>query len=124
MKKIGWAMSILPSLMFVMGGVMNLLKPAEVVEGARQMGYPVEAMTGIGIALMLCTLFYLLPRTAVLGAVLLTGYLGGAVATHVRVGDPPLNTLMPVIFGAVVWGGLWMRDERIRNLLPLVEKGK
>lgn len=119
MKKIGWAMSILPSLMFVMDGVMNLLKPAEVVEGAKQMGYPVESMTGIGIAVMLSALLYLLPQTAVL----LTGYLGGAVATHVRVADPPLNTLVPVVFGAVVWGGLWMRDERIKKLLPLVKKG-
>ena len=73
----------------------------------------------LGIVLLSCTVLYLVPRTAVLGAILLTGYLGGAVATHVRVGEGLFPVLFPVIMGLLVWGGLWLRDERVRALAPL-----
>jgi hypothetical protein len=74
---------------------------------------------GLGIVLLASTLLYLVPRTALLGAVLLTGYLGGAVATNVRVGGPLFNIIFPVFFGALLWGGLWLQDRRLRELLPL-----
>ena len=98
---------------------MKLLKPAIVTETTVQLGYPESVILGLGIVLLACTALYLIPRTAVLGAILLTGYLGGAVATHVRVGASPFEILFPVIFGALLWGGLFLRDERLRELIPL-----
>jgi DoxX-like protein len=71
---------------------------------------------GLGIVELACTVIYIIPRTSVLGAILLTGYLGGAVATHLRIGEP---YFMPIIFGVLVWGGLFLRDERLRALIPL-----
>jgi hypothetical protein len=77
-------------------------------------------MFGIGCVLIACTLLYLIPRTSILGAILLTGYLGGAVATHVRIGDPLFShTLFPVYFGVMTWGGLYLRDSRLIALIPL-----
>ena len=115
-----WAsriMSGLPALFLVVDGGMKLFKPVVVVEATKQLGYPESAIVGIGMALLVSTLLYLIPRTAILGAVLLTGYLGGAVATHVRVGNPVF--VLPVIFGALLWGSLWLRDGRVRDLLPV-----
>jgi hypothetical protein len=103
-----------------MDGVMKLFKPPVVVESTVQLGYPESAIVGIGIVLLVCTLLYLVPRTAVMGAVLLTGYLGGAVATQVRVGGPLFNILFPVVFGAFVWGGLWLRNANVRRMLPVM----
>ncbi|MGH7964070.1 MAG: DoxX family protein, partial [Candidatus Binatia bacterium] len=74
---------------------------------------------GLGIVLLACTVLYLIPRTSVLGAILLTGYLGGAVATHVRVEDGLFPVFFPVIVGALLWGGLVLRDDRLRSLIPL-----
>ena len=85
-----------------------------------KLGYPESVIVGLGIVLTLSTVLYMIPRTAILGAVLLTGYLGGAVATHVRVGNGWFEVLFPVLIGALVWAGLWLRDSRLRNLLPLV----
>lgn len=107
------------ALFLLLDGGMKLFKPAVVVEATRQLGYPESAIAGIGIVLLASTLLYLIPRTAILGAVLLTGYLGGAVATHVRVGGPFFNIIFPVVFGALLWGGLWLQDRRLRELLPL-----
>jgi DoxX-like family len=115
----GWIISALPSLFLLMDGVMKLLKPAIVVETTVQLGYSESVILGLGIVLLASTVLYLIPRTAVLGAILLTGYLGGAVATHVRVGAGPFEVLFPVIFGALLWGGLFLRDERLRELVPL-----
>lgn len=105
------------ALFFIIDGVMKLLKPAAVVESTVQLGYPEEAIVGIGLVLLACTVLYVIPRTAILGAVLLTGYLGGAVATHVRVGASWFNVLFPVVFGAVVWAGLYLRDGRVEAWL-------
>jgi hypothetical protein len=77
----------------------------------------------LGIVLMVCTVLYLVPATAVLGAILLTGYLGGAVATHVRAGHSPFEVLFPVIFGALLWVGLVLRDRRLRSLVPWRSSG-
>jgi hypothetical protein len=107
----------LSTLFFLLDGGMKLFKPPVVVEGTLQLGYPESAIVGMGIVLLLCTILYLIPRTAILGAVLLTGYLGGAVATHVRVAGPWFNILFPVVFGCFVWGGLWLRDRRLHIVL-------
>ena len=89
------------------------------VETTVKLGYPESLIVGLGAILLVSTVLYLVPKTAVLGAILLTGYLGGAVATHVRVGGGWFPILFPVIFGVLLWGGLWLRDERLQNLIPL-----
>ena len=118
-KKMIWAgriMSALPVLMLILSGVMKLVKPAAVVEGFVRLGYPESLTVGIGIVELACAALYVVPRTSVLGAILLTAYLGGATATHVRIGEP---FFMPILLGVLVWGGLFLRDERLRALLPL-----
>jgi len=115
----GRVISGLAVLFMLMDGTMKLFKPSFVVEKTVELGYAEHVIVPLGIVLVACTLLYLLPRTAVLGAILLTGYLGGAVATHVRVSDPIFSTVFPVIFGALIWGGLVLRDGRLRELLPL-----
>ena len=120
-KKLLWTghiVSGLAALFFLMDGVMKLFKPAVVVEATRQLGYPETDIVGIGILLLTCTLLYLFPRTSILGAILLTGYMGGAVASQVRVGAGWFNVAFAVVFGVLVWAGLWLRDIRVRNLLP------
>ena len=117
-----WAsrlMSGLPALFLLMDGGMKLFKPPVVVEATSQLGYPESTIVGIGLVLLISTILYLIPRTAILGAILLTGYLGGAVATHVRVSAVLFNIVFPVLCGALLWGGLWLRDRRLRDLLPL-----
>ncbi len=116
----GYVMTILPSLFLLLDGVMKLFKPRVVVEATIQLGYQESAILPIGIILVICTVLYLIPITSVLGAILLTGYLGGAVATHVRAGQGSFPVIFPVIIGALIWGGLYFRDHRIRNLIPLL----
>lgn len=115
----GRIVSALPALFLLIDGIMKLFKPAVVVEATVKLGYPESAIIGIGIVLLACTTVYLISRTAVLGAILLTGYLGGAVATHVRVGDPLFSIIFPVILGAMLWLGLYLRNERLRKLVPV-----
>jgi hypothetical protein len=115
----GHIVSGLVGLLLLLDGVMKLFKPAVVVEATVKLGYPESTIVGIGIALTASTVLYLIPSTTVLGAILLTGYLGGAVASHVRAGDDAFTIVFPVIFGALIWGGLWLRDERVRNMVPL-----
>jgi hypothetical protein len=94
--------------------------PAPAVEAFGKLGYPAEFAGGIGILLLACVAIYLIPRTSVLGAILLTGYLGGAVASHVRVGDPWFShALFPVYVGLLIWGGLYFREPRLRAIIPL-----
>ena len=115
----GRAMSAVPVLFLLLDGVMKLVKPAPVVEATVALGYPEGVIVGLGVVVLVGTVLYALPRTAVLGAILLTGYLGGAVATHVRVGGPLFtHVLFPVYLGALVWGGLYLRDRRLRALVP------
>jgi hypothetical protein len=121
-KKNPWAgiiISALSALYLLFDGVIKLMKPSFVVEGTIQYGYSESVIVPLGVILVTCTVIYLIPRTAVLGAILLTGYLGGAVNTHVRAGDGWFRILFPVIFGALIWGGLYLRDEQLRALLPL-----
>jgi hypothetical protein len=102
-----------------MDGVMKLIKPVPVVEATVRLGYPESVIQSLGIVLLVCTILYAIPRTSILGAILLTGYLGGAVAANVRVGNPLFsNTLFPVYVALLVWGGLYLRDRRLRRLIP------
>ncbi len=100
----------------------KILRPAPVVEGTVRLGYQESVLIPLGVVLGLCTLLYAIPRTSVLGAILLTGYLGGAVATHVRVGDSLFSIVFPVLVGTVAWGGLWAGDSRLRGLIPLMSE--
>ena len=114
----GRLLSALPALFLLLDAAMKLVKPAFVVEATVQMGFSESVIVPLGAVLLLCTVLYLLPATSVLGAILLTGYLGGAVATHVHAGHGPFEVLFPVFFGALLWGGLVLRDRRLRSLLP------
>jgi hypothetical protein len=115
----GWIISALPALFLLMDGVMKLVKPRFVVDATVKLGYSESVIVPLGIVLTACTVLYVIPRTAVLGAILLTGYLGGAVNTHVRAGQGAFEILFPVLFGALLWGGLYLRDSRVRALVPL-----
>jgi hypothetical protein len=90
------------------------------IEGTTALGYPASCVLPIGLIELLCLALYLIPRTSVLGALLLTGYLGGAIATHVRIGSPLVShTLFPIWVALLVWGGPYLREARLRDLLPL-----
>lgn len=118
-KAMVWAgriISALPVLALLMSGTMKLVKAAAVVEGFPKLGYPESLALPLGIVELACTALYVIPQTSVLGAILLTGYLGGATATHVRIGEP---FFAPIVLGMLVWGGLYLRDVRLRALLPL-----
>lgn len=113
----GRVLTALPSMLFLFSASMKLRRSPEVVDMfVKHLGYPDGTLVPIGVVEVLCTVLYLVPQTAVLGAALLTAYLGGAVATHVRVGEPFAG---PILVGVFVWGGLFLRDARIRALLPL-----
>jgi hypothetical protein len=106
---------IVAFLMF--DALIKVLKLAPAVEGTIRLGYPVHVIVPIGLALLVSTVLYAIPRTAILGAILLTGYLGGATATQVRVEDPWL--VLPVVLGVLLWAGLCLRDPRLRALIPV-----
>ena len=113
----GRILSGLAVLFLLWDGVMKLMTLAPVAEAFVRLGYSVSLAVGIGIVELTCLALYVIPRTSLLGAVLLTGFLGGAVATHVRVEDPLLtHTFFPIYVGALLWGGLLLRDERVRAL--------
>lgn len=114
----GWILTALPALMMLFGAANSIVPTETATRGLTEMGYPESAARPIGIVQLVCTLIYLFPRTAALGAILLTGYLGGAVATHARVQDPIGFTLAPVAVGVFVWLGLTLRDPRIRSVVP------
>jgi hypothetical protein len=122
-KKRVWAGRILTGLVVLFllpDAIIKFIKPAPVVDAFTHLGWPLSNAVAIGILLLVCTTLYIIPRTAVLGAILLTGYLGGAVATHLRVGDPFFShVLFPTYLGVLLWLGLYFRDERLRVLLPL-----
>lgn len=98
----------------------KLIMVPQVLEGSAQLGYPESSVRVIGTVLLICVILYAVPRTSVFGAILLTGYLGGAVATHLRVGNPLLtHILFPIYLGGLIWGGLLLRENRLRALFPL-----
>jgi uncharacterized membrane protein YphA (DoxX/SURF4 family) len=113
----GWILSILPAFALVMSASMKLAKVPAVVEGFKKFDYPAHIVVPLGIVELSCAILFLIPRTAVLGAILVTGYFGGAIATHVRVSEPQFVT--PLILGILTWLGLFLRDRRVRALIPL-----
>ena len=116
----GWALSALTILFMLFDGVSKLAMEHHVVEATAQIGYPTDVIRPLGIILLMCTIFYAIPRTAIFGAILLTAYLGGAVASKVRIEDPLFGSILfGVYFGILAWGGLYFRDERLRALIPL-----
>jgi len=121
---IGRIVGGLPALFLLWDGVMKLLKPAFVVDATVKLGYPEASIVPLGIVLIAATILYLIPRTAVLGAIILTGYLGGAVATHVRAGESLVWVFFPVIFGVLLWLGLYLRNLRLRALVPLTVRNE
>ena len=122
-KKGLWAGRILSGLLVVLlipDGIIKFIKPAPVVDAFAHLGLPLSSSVTLGILLLLSTALYAIPRTSVLGAILLTGYLGGAVATHLRVGDPLFSHILaPTYLGILLWLGLYLREERLRALIPL-----
>lgn len=115
----GRVMTALPALFLAFDGAIKLVEIAPVTEGMTQLGWPPSLAPALGVVLLASLALYVFPRTAVLGAILLTGYLGGAVATHVRVGNPLFShTLFPVYVALLLWGGLYLRDARLRALVP------
>jgi hypothetical protein len=117
--RVGRVLSGLCVLFLAADGAGKLVKPAPVLAACAELGIPEDAVAGIGVVLLACTAAYAVPATAVLGAVLLTGYLGGAVATHVRVGGPAFPVAFATGLGVLVWVGLYLRAPRVRALLPL-----
>jgi DoxX-like protein len=117
----GRVLSGLAGLFMLFDGVGKIVKPQPVVEATVRLGYPESSLAGIGIALIVSALVYLYPRTSVLGAIVLTGYLGGAVASQVRINEQLFSIIFPVIFAAIVWGGLYLRNARLRALVPFVK---
>ena len=122
MLRAGYVLSGIPLLFLLMDGIMKLFRPAVVVSGTVELGYNESVIVPLGVVLTACTILYAIPRTAVLGAVLLTGYLGGAVATHVRAETGAFSMVFPVIVGLLVWGGPYLRDARVAELLPFRSK--
>lgn len=117
----GRVLSGLAVLFLAFDAAMKVLQLPAAVETSATLGWPAQAMFGLGVLELLCLAVYLVPRTAVLGAILWTGYLGGAIATHARIGNPVFShTLFPVYVAALLWGGLWLRDPRVRRLLQPV----
>jgi hypothetical protein len=117
-----WASRIVSgfvALFFLLDGAMKLVKPEFVVKETIRLGYRESTIVPLGVVLIVCTILYLIPRTAVLGAILLTAYLGGAVATHVRAGEPVFSIVFAIVFGVLVWLGLYLRNPTLRLLVPL-----
>lgn len=115
----GWILGGLPASLLLFSAAMKLAQPPMVIEGFQHLGLPENIALWLGLLELFCTLVYLLPRTAPIGAILLTGYLGGAILTHLRIGEP---FFMHPILGAALWGGIYLRDPRLRDLIPIRRK--
>ena len=121
-KKAVWTGRVLTGLIaafLVFDGMIHLMKPAPVVEAFIRLGFPLSLAVPLGIIEIVCVLLYLVPQTSILGAILLTGYLGGAIATQLHSGSPLGEISFPIIMGVIVWAGLYLRDDRLRSLIPL-----
>ena len=117
---IGRVLSAVAILFLVFDPIIKLLQLQVAVEGTTQLGYPAGAVFGIGVVEIVCLALYVIPQTSVLGAILFTGYLGGAIATHVRIGSPLFtHVLFPIYVAVLLWGGLYGREHRLRSLIPL-----
>jgi DoxX-like protein len=113
---IGWVLSVLPCLLFAMSSLMKFQGGPEVIKGFVHLGLPTTMMIPLAILEISCVIIYLIPPTSVLGAILLTGYIGGAICTHWRAGDP---FYLHIVIGIVIWLGIWLREDRLRQLIPL-----
>jgi hypothetical protein len=113
----GRILSALAVIFLAFDGSIKLMRLPVVLEATAQLGFPTSSIVLTGVMLLVCTLVYVIPRTSVVGAVLLTGYLGGAVAAQMRVGNPPFETVFPIIVGSVVWAGIFVRDRRVQALV-------
>jgi hypothetical protein len=122
-RKSLWAGRIITGLVvafLLFDAIIHLLKPAPVVEGFAKLGFPLRLAVPLGIIELVCVLLYVVPRTSILGAILLTGYLGGAIAIQLPTGNSLFGeVLFPVYIGVILWGGIYLRDERLRALIPL-----
>lgn len=112
----GRVLSALPALLLLFSAAMKFRQPPELIEGLGRMGWPTSLAAPLGVVELIATLLYIIPQTSVLGAILLTGYLGGAIATHVRIADP---FLPQAAVGVVIWLGIYLREPRLWPLLPL-----
>ncbi|MCU1298994.1 MAG: hypothetical protein JWO91_3272 [Acidobacteriaceae bacterium] len=118
-----WAGRIISSLallFLVFDAIGKLLRVAPVRKAFVELGFPVKFAVALGSLLLACAIVYAIPRTSILGAILLTGYLGGAVATQLRAGNPLFETIFPIIFGVLIWAGIFLRDDRLRALVPFL----
>ncbi|MCX5658470.1 MAG: DoxX family protein [Planctomycetota bacterium] len=113
----GWVLSVLPSLLLLFSATMKFFPPPDMDQNMAKMGLPMSILTGLGVLELSCTLVYLFPPTAVIGAILLTGYLGGAMLTHLRIGEGNV-LVMHVTLGVVLWLGIFLRDRRLWALIP------
>jgi hypothetical protein len=119
-KRIGWTLTVIVILFLLMDGVTKLIGFTPSVEETIKLGYQENTVPVIGFILLVCTMLYLYPPTSILGAVLLTGYLGGAIAAHLRAGNPLFShTLFPLYFGLLAWAGLYLRDHKLRFIFPI-----
>lgn len=116
--------STVSALFLIFDAGLHLMKPAPVVAAFAQLGFPLDLAVGIGVLELICVAVYVIPPTSALGAILLTGYLGGAVASQLRVGHTFFETVFPVILGILVWGGLFLRDDRLRAMLLFASNGE
>jgi DoxX-like family len=115
----GRVVAALAIIFMVLDAILHALKPAPVVQAFDHLGFPLSTALTLSIIVFVSVAVYAIPRTSVLGAILLSGYLGGAVSSHLRVSDPLFDTLFPIGIGVLVWGGLYLRDDRLRALIPL-----
>lgn len=120
----GRVLSTLVTLFLIFDAVGKLARPAQVVEASARIGFPVHLLLPIGVILSICTILYAIPRTAVFGALLLTGYLGGAVEAVLSTNSPVFEVAFPVIFGVVAWAGIYLREPRLLQLMPLRSTGR
>lgn len=121
-----WAGRIASALVVVLlvsDGTSKVMKVPAVVKAAAEMKFSLAQIVGVGTLLLICTLIYVIPRTSVLGAILLTGYLGGAIITQIRAGMPMILLLFPITVGVFAWGGLFLRDPELRAFIPLRRRG-
>jgi len=115
----GRVISGLVVLFMVFDGVTKVMKVQQVIDATIRIGFPLSSIVGIGITLLVCVALYVIPRTSILGAILLTGYLGGATAANIRAGSPVFNTAFSVGFEVLTWLGLYLRDRQLRAMVPM-----
>jgi hypothetical protein len=115
----GRVLSVLSVLFLLLDAAGKFMMPVQVVQACERLGFPVNLSPTLGVLLTLSTLLYAIPRTAVLGAVLLTGYLGGAISIHMRAGSTTFETVFPAILSVLVWAGIYLRDCRLRQVFPI-----